>query len=229
MLKTLITIFRGGVARVAESVSDGGALIALDQQMRDAGVSLRRAKRSLALAIAQDAQEGSRLQIASEGIADLEGRTLEAIAAGDDVLALEGAEAIRALEGERDALATARSLFASEISRLKAHVAQGESRLAALDRGRRVARAAEAVRAMRRGGYEPSLPHEGTLAEAEANLRRLRERQVEAQAADEALEMLDAANGPVAAAERLAAAGFGPRVRPTAADVLARLKGRVAA
>lgn len=229
MLKTLLTILRGNVSKAVDAVSDRNSLVVLDQQMRDAGLTLQRARKALALAIAQDKQEGVRLDGVVSQVEDLEQRVVEALAAGDDALAREGAEAICQLESERDALATARSLFATEIGRLKGHVAQGESRLAALDRGRRIARASQAVRDMRRGGYEAALPHEGTLAEAEANLRRLRDRQVEAQAAEDAMEMLDAASGPIAAAERLAAQGFGPRTRTTADDVLARLKGRKAA
>ncbi|MBJ7405652.1 MAG: PspA/IM30 family protein, partial [Bradyrhizobium sp.] len=62
--------------------------------------------------------------------------------------------------------------------------------------------------------------------EAEGTLRRLRERQMEAQAADDALVELDAATGPIATAERLAEQGFGPRLKTTADDVLARLKSK---
>ena len=95
-----------------------------------------------------------------------------------------------------------------------------------LDRGRRLARASEAVRSLRRSGIEAARPYESTLPEAESTLRRLRDRQMEAQAADDALVELDAATGPIATAERLAEQGFGPRLKTTADDVLARLKSR---
>ncbi len=68
----------------------------------------------------------------------------------------------------------------------------------------------------------------GTLAEAEATLSRLREHQVEADAAEAAFDALDAATGPIAIAEKLSAEGFGPRLKPNAADVLARLRQRAA-
>ncbi len=66
--------------------------------------------------------------------------------------------------------------------------------------------------------------HEATLAEAEATLARLRERQAEAAAAQDALDGLEGERRPASVAERLAEAGFGPPVRPTAAAVLARLR-----
>jgi hypothetical protein len=49
---------------------------------------------------------------------------------------------------------------------------------------------------------------------------------MEAAAADEALIELDAASGPLATAEKLAEQGFGPRIKSTADDVLARLNAK---
>src|SRR5207245_9016002 len=111
----------------------------------------------------------------------------------------------------RERAVTARTLVAPAIARLKRHVASAEARLTELDRGRRIARASEAVRALRRGGVEAARPYESTLPEAENTLKRLRERQLEAQAADQALTEIDAANAPLATAEKLAEQGFGPR------------------
>jgi phage shock protein A len=145
---------------------------------------------------------------------------------GREDLARKAAQAIANLEADRDAAMTARTLFAAEITRLKRHVANAEARITELGRGRRIARASEAVRTLRRGGIEAARPYECTLPEAENTLRRLRERQIEAQAAAEALIELDAASGPLATAENLAEQGFGPRLRSTAADVLARLNAR---
>ena len=75
-----------------------------------------------------------------------------------------------------DSAMTARTLFATEITRLKRHVANAEARIAELDRGRRLARASEAVRSLRRSGIEAARPYESTLPEAEATLKRLRRR-----------------------------------------------------
>lgn len=191
--------------------------------MRDAAAAVERAKRMLALAIAQDMQEGRRLDATHTRIADLEIRATAALDGGREDLARQAAEAIANLEADRDAALTARTLFASEIARLKRQVASAEIRIGELDRGRRIARASEAVRALRRGGVEAARPYESTLPEAENTLKRLRDKQTEALAADEALIEIDAASGPLATAEKLAEQGFGPRLKSTADDVLARL------
>jgi phage shock protein A len=226
MFKTILTLFRGSLAVAGEELEDRSALLILDQQMRDAAAAVERSKRTLALAIAQDQQEGRRLDATNTRIADLEIRATAALDGGREDLAREAAASIANLEADRDAAMTARTLFAQEISRLKRHVSGAESRLTELDRGRRIARASEAVRNMRRGGVEATRPYESTLPEAENTLKRLRERQIEAQAADEALLELDAASGPLATAEKLAEQGFGPRLKSTADDVLARLNAK---
>jgi phage shock protein A len=226
MFKTVLTLFRGSVAAAGEELEGRNALLILDQQMRDAAAAVDRAKRTLALAIAQDQQEGRRLDATNARIADLEIRATAALDGGREDLAREAAEHIAALEADRDAAMTARALFASEITRLKRHVSNAEARITELDRGRRIARASEAVRALRRSGIEAARPYESTLPEAENTLKRLRERQVEAQAADEALVELDTASGPLATAEKLAEQGFGPRLKSTADDVLARLNAK---
>lgn len=226
MFKTVLTIFRGSVAAAGEELEDRTALLVLDQQMRDAGTAVERSKRTLAVAIAQDQMEGRRLDATNARIADLEVRATAALDGGREDLAREAAQQIANLEADRDAAMTARTLFASEITRLKRQVACAEARITDLDRGRRLARAAEAVRALRRGGIEAARPYESTLPEAENTLKRLRERQIEAQAADEALIELDAASGPLATAEKLAEQGFGPRLKSTADDVLARLNAK---
>lgn len=226
MFKTVLTLFRGSVAAAGEELEDRTALLMLDQQMRDAATAVDRAKRALALAIAQDQQEGRRLDTTRARIADLEIRATAALDGGRADLAREAAEQIASLEADRDAAMTAQALFATEITRLKRHVGGAEARIAELDRGRRVARAAEAVRALRRGGIEAARPYEATLPEAEATLNRLRMRQQEMQAADDALAEIDAASGPLITAEKLAAQGFGPRLKSTADDVLTRLNAR---
>ncbi len=228
MFKTMITLVRGRTAAIAEEVAEQNALVILDQQMRDAVGALDRAKKALAVAIAQESQEGQRLAATRARIDDLETRAVAAIEAGREDLAAEAAEAIATLEAERDSSVTARALFTAEIAQLRGHVLQQQMRFSHLERGRRIARAAEAVRVARRGRIENPPIFEGTLAEAEATLSRLRERQVEADAAEAAFDALDAATGPIAVAEKLSAEGFGPRLKPNPADVLARLRRRAA-
>src|SRR6476661_7045842 len=134
MFKTVLTLFRGSVAVAEEELEGRTALVILDQQMRDAAAAVDRSKRTLALAIAQDQQEGRRLETTNACIADLELRATAALDGGREDLAREAAQQIAGLEADRDAAMTARTLFAEEITRLKRQVSSAEARITDLDR-----------------------------------------------------------------------------------------------
>lgn len=229
MFKTVVTLLRGRAFDAEERLADRHALSILDQQMRDAALDNDRARKAMAIAIAQDKAEEQKLAAARSRIAELEGRAVEALKAGREDLAEKAADNIAVLEADAEAAAKARKIFATEIARLESHIRDQTGRLAELERGRRIARAAQAVRVARRGRLEEAPWRQSTLSEAEATLARLREQQAEARAAEAALDELDAEPRAESLNETLADAGFGPPVKPRAADVLARLKDKAAA
>ncbi|WP_046862952.1 PspA/IM30 family protein [Microvirga massiliensis] len=228
MFKFLVTLARGTVAAAEEEAIDRHALLLLDQQMRDATAAVERSRKALGLAIAQDQAEAKRLDDTLTRINDLETRAVAALKGDREDLATEAAEAIAGLEAERDAIRSARAAFGTEIASLKCAVSRATARLQDLERGRRIARAAEAVRRLRADLPRHGVADQGALAEAEKTLKRLREKQAEEAAAEAALESLDPETGADGISERLEAAGFGPRTRPTAADVLNRLRQKSA-
>lgn len=130
MLKTVLTLMRGAAAAAEEEVVDRSALLILDQQIREAASATDRAKRALALAIAQDEAEAKRLETIIARIADLETRALAALAGGREDLVAEAAEAIATLEADRDAIREARAHFLREIGQMKSTVAGASRRLA---------------------------------------------------------------------------------------------------
>ncbi|MFO1125231.1 MAG: PspA/IM30 family protein [Methylocystis sp.] len=224
MFKTVVTLMRGRAFEADERLADRHALTLLDQQMRDSAASVERAKKALALAIAQDRAEERKLAATREQMAELETRAVEALKGGREDLAAKAAENIAALEGDAQAAEKARTIFSAEIAKLERHVRGQSTRLAELERGRRIARAAESVRVMRRGRLENAPCHQATLSEAETTLARLREQQTQACAAETALDALDAEPQAESLNETLANEGFGPPVKPRAVDVLAKLK-----
>ncbi|HEY8161835.1 MAG TPA: PspA/IM30 family protein [Methylocystis sp.] len=229
MFKTVVTLLRGQAFEAEERLADRHALSLLDQQMRDSALAIDRSKKALAVAIAQDRAEEARLGATHARIAELENRAVEALKAGREDLAQKAAENIAQLEGDAQAAEKARALYLVEIRKLERHVRDQSARLTELERGRRIARAAQAVRVARRGRIEEAPCHQATLSEAEATLARLRERQTEACAAEAALDALEAEHKAEDLNETLADAGFGPPVKPRASDVLARLKEKAGA
>ncbi len=174
--------------------------------------------------MAGDSAEARRLTQVEARAADLETRAVAALAAGREDLAREAAEAITSLEAERDTLRAARATFAAEVVRMRAVLADATRRQAALERGRRVAAAPEAVRRLRR---TEGVRDRAMLREAEATLARLQRIQAEATDTDDALAAIEMPEETLA--ERLEREGFGPRTRPSSDDVLARLRSRAEA
>src|SRR5262245_32391729 len=197
MLKTIVTLVRGAAFRAEEEFVDRSALLILDQQIRDAAAGIERAKRALAVAIAQDEAEGKRLDTTLTRIADLEERAVAALNGGNEELAAEAAEAIAVMEADRDAIKEARATFGREIAGLKATVRKWSRGLTELGRGGRSASAAESVRRLKAGTGLAAPGGATALADAEATLRRLRERQFEDAAAADAYERFDAEPNPV--------------------------------
>lgn len=223
MLKLFRILARGTAARANEEFLDRHALLILDQQVRETRAALERSRRALAAAVAADQAEGRKLAEIEARAADLETRAVAALGAGREDLATEAAEAIAELEAERDAIRTARNRYTTEVARIRGVVADATRRQAELERGRRTAAAAEAVRRMR---VNPGPGELATLTEAEATLARLRDLQQEATDTEAALAEAEPGSD---IAERLEREGFGPRTKPSAETVLDRLRRRAEA
>src|SRR3954469_8541678 len=116
MLKTIVTLMRGAASRAEEEVTDRSALLILDQQIRDSAAGIERAKRALAIAIAQDEAEGKRLETTLARIAALKGPAPAGLNGSRKELASEAAEAIAVMEADRDSIREARATFAREIA-----------------------------------------------------------------------------------------------------------------
>lgn len=234
MLKTLTTLFRGASAAAGEDLTDRNALPILDQQIRDVAAGVEAGRRALAVALAQEAAEARRLADAEAGLADLEARAVGALQAGREDLAAGAAAAILMFGADRDQARDAHVRFQTEVQAMRQAYLDSTRRLAALQRGRGIARASEAVRRLRAVRQDDGPGAPATLAEAEATLARLRTRQAGDAAAAAALEAIDAAvdatmgTTVAAAAARLALEGFGPKAAPSLVDVMARLKAKAA-
>jgi len=224
MFKTLVMLSRGAAAAAEEKVADRSALLILNQQIRDAACAIKRGRRALAIAIVQDERERKRLEAAMACIHELKERAVAALAAGREDLATNASETIAEMENDCAVIATARASFANEIAHLRSTVSASTRRLAALDRGRRIARAADAVQQLRMGPHAQGIAEAAALAGAEDTLQRLRERQAHNAAVDSVRQSLDADIASTTLIRRLEAAGYGLRTQTTAADVLDRLR-----
>ena len=229
MLKTLATLLRGQAAEAEEDLIDRNAFRILDQQIRDVMADAELGKRALAVAMVQQEAEGRRAAKAEATLADLEARAVAALQGGREDLAREAAAAILAVEADRDAARSTHAGFENEVAAMQAAYRDATRRLAALQRGRSVAQAAEAVRRLRAGARHGNLAAASSLADGEATLARLRSRQCRETAVETALGTIESASAEVAAssvAARLGANGFGAVVTSSLDDVMNRLASK---
>ncbi|AYG63405.1 PspA/IM30 family protein [Rhizobium jaguaris] len=224
MFNSILTLIRGRAHDAEQAFMDRNAVPLLAQQIRDAAGAIQSARRAVAIAVAQNEQEKSRQAVIVGRIADLETRTIAALQKGSGELAREAAEAIAQFEAERDASEKAQAQFTQTIGKLKATVSASEARLQELQRGERLAHAIKETQKLdtvcdNNSGL-------ATLNDAEETLARLRAHQDRCEIAAAAMKEMDAANRPEVAIEKLANAGFGTPLGPSADGVLARLRER---
>ncbi|PBB84961.1 MULTISPECIES: PspA/IM30 family protein [unclassified Mesorhizobium] len=223
MLKQFFALVRGRSHEAAEAVVDRNALVILRQQIRDCAEAIAAARRAVAIAIAQNDQEVQQHKKLVDRIEDLEKRTVAALEQEQNELAREAAETIALLEAERTASEDAQKNFGTEIERLKRIVRASEMRLRDLQRGQRIAAAADKTQRLRETAPGSTL---SALKDAEETLSRLRARQKQIDAAAAAMAEMEQTGDPAAMSEKLAAAGCGAPLRNSADAVLERLAKR---
>ncbi len=223
MFKSLFRLMHGQLHVGAGRVDDRSAMALIDHQARVAARDLALARRELVAAIASEKSEAHRLRNLKARMATLDGRAVAAVRAGFADMAEEAATDIAALSTDCIVGTQCLKVLAAEIERQKQRVADAETRLARCDRGRRLVKAEQAVRALR----ERTTGREGVdglaLAEAEETLACLRRRQLDD------LSPPRRAAFDIGAMPRLPAAfGSGPygRRSPSAAEVLVGIKNR---
>lgn len=224
MFNLISTLLRGKAHEAEQAVADRHAVPLLAQQIREAAEAIQSAQHALAVAIAQGNKERSQHGVILSRITDLEARTVAALSKGNDGLAREAAEAIAFLEAETAASEQAQAQFSGAITKIRATVRSAESRLKALQRGERLARATDAAQKIDHAATGLSL---ATLDDAERTLERLRDRQQQTETVSAALKQMEGPSQSAGLIERLADAGCGAPLRSSADDVLARLRTRL--
>ena len=189
-------------------------MASLERSIAAAGRAHITARRALAVAIAEESREAKRRAGLVVDVDDLERRTVAALRAGREDIAVEASEAIAAIATEINASEHASQRFAAEVALARREVDAQRRRLADLDRGRRLARIGSALA----DTMHTSRSGCDSLSEAEAALARLFADNDDARAVRN--EMAPAEH----LIERMSDAGFGEASHIKASDVLARLK-----
>jgi phage shock protein A len=190
-------------------------MASLDRSIAAAQRAHTDARRSLAIALAEEARESERRAGLSTKVSDLEQRAVQALRAGRDDLALQASETIAAMTMDITASERASARFAAEVRLARREVDAQRRRLSELDRGRRLARVGTALN----GTTSASSEGLDSFTEAETALAKVVAENQNARVLRD--EMTPPAERLI---ERMSDAGFGKTEQIRAADVMVRLR-----
>lgn len=223
MFNTLKTLVVGANARADEKLREEFSIELIDQKIREATQSLKAAKLSLAGLIQQQRVEKRQLDGLNARVADLMARAKEALAGGRDDLAQSAAQAVADLENECAVRHQTVDRLDARIFQLRQTVETANRRILDLKQGALAARSVRREQAMQKR-LNHHVGGDGPIREAEeliASVVNAKDPFEQGQILDEIDRGLDHSQ----IALRMEEAGFGPKTRSTASDVLARLKG----
>ncbi|UWQ27196.1 PspA/IM30 family protein [Leisingera sp. M523] len=222
MFATLKTLITGANARAEGQLRETYSIELITQKIREAEGNLKAAKLTLASLIQRQRAEQRQIETLQTRVGDLMARAGEALEGGREDLAQTAAQAVAEMENELTVRRQTLDRLEARILQLRQSVETASRRITDLKQGAIAARATrreqDIQRRLRRhtGGDSPA-------EEAEALISQVLQRDDPFEQG-EILREIDGELAGSTIADDLADAGFGPRSRSTAADVLNRLK-----
>jgi phage shock protein A len=222
MFDLLSTLIKGANAKAVETATDAFAIDLINQKIREADAGVSSAKQALASLILRQRAEQKALEVLQSRKAGLEQRVRQALAGGNDSLALEGANAIAEMDNEAVVRAETVARLDDKVIRLRGSVEKATRRVVDLRQGAITARAIDLERKSQTRIHR-AINGNSAMQEAEALIRRVAD-QDDPLAHSEIVDEIDNSLSHKTTEDRLAAAGFGPATKVRAEDVLARLR-----
>lgn len=134
LITKIFDAIRGGAREVGEAIVDKNSVRIFEQEIKDAETALDKAKRDLTDVMAKEMQANRKIEALSADVAKHEGYVQQALAKGDEALALEVAQKIAEIQSELDIQKKAQESFAAHVTRLKNLIKQTSKALADMQR-----------------------------------------------------------------------------------------------
>jgi len=225
VIKKMMTLLRGSVREIGESVVDANATRIYEQEILDAKQSIVTAKDDLAGVMAKEMQSARALERVQSEIARYEGLAMEALDKAQEGLAEEVAGKIAALEVELQVQSQAHAAYAVQVSKLKDLIKSAETRIREHEREIGVAKTTESVYRATRSISENIGQGGNKLVSARESLERIKARHEDLADRMAASEQLENEFGHGALEKKLATAGIGDESRRQSA-VMDRIRAK---
>lgn len=228
VMKKLMTLLRGSVREIGETVVDTNATRIYEQEILDAKSSIAQAKDDLTGVMAKEMQSARQIERLQAEIERYEGLAVEALDKSQEALAEEVAGKVGGLEQELQEHIRAHAAYAVQVTRLKDLIKQAEGRIREHEREIGVAKTTESVYRATRSISENIGQGGSKLMSARESLDRIKQRHEDLSDRMTAAEQLNNEFGQHALEKKLAAVGVGEGAKRQR-DVMARIRARQAA
>ncbi|MCC2639303.1 MAG: phage shock protein [Moraxellaceae bacterium] len=228
VLTKLVTLLRGSVRELGDSVIDANGTRIYEQEIIDARNSIAQARQDLTLVMAKEMQTARDIERLKAEVARFEGLALDALGKDKEGLAEEVAMRVAELEVELEAQVRSHADYALKVAKLKELIKTGENRVREHERELAMAKTTESVyRAT--ASISQSIGAGGSrLVTAKESLDRIKQRHQDLSDRMMAAEQLDNETGAKALENKLAAAGIGENA-DRQGKVMERIRARQAA
>ncbi len=223
ILEKIVTAIRGGMREVGEGIVDANGTRIFEQEIKDAEAKLNQAKRDLTDVLAKEMQAGREVERLGQEVAKHEAYAMQALAKGDEALALEVSTKIADLSSELEVQKQAKVRFAEHGKRLKEMIKKTGNALAEMNRQLIMVKTTESVQKATAAITDNYASSNSRLISAKESLDRIQKRQQDTEDRLKAGETLQAELSGQNLEEKLRAAGIGD-THNAASDILARLK-----
>jgi phage shock protein A len=177
IFKKIMTAIRGGASEAGEAIIDANATRIFEQEIRDAGNHLTKAKRDLTGVMAEQMAAKREIDRLTREITEHEGYVAQALEKGDETLALAVAEKIANLESTLADQQQAHDSFSGSADRLKDLVKKSERQVAEHKRQLSMVKTTESVQKATSAITDNFSSSNSKLLSAKDSLERIKAKQ----------------------------------------------------
>ena len=225
ILKKIMTAIRGGTRELGESIVDSQGTRIFEQEIEDAKESLKNAKGDLTQVMAKEMQATRKVESMQKEIEKHEGFVSDALAKGEEKLALEIAGKVAEIEQEKALQVEAQLSYAKHIDKLKSMMEKAERQLKDYERQLTMVKTTENVQKATATITDNFGSTDSTLLSAKESLERIREKQQDFDDRNLAAEKLDNETNGKDLSDKMKDVGIG-EIESGAQAVLDRLKAK---
>ena len=223
ILQKLMTLFRGSVREIGESVVDANGTRIFEQEIKDAEVQLKEATGSLTLVMAKAKQAERELDALKAEQQKHEGYARSALEKGEEALALEVAEKLAVIESDIAQQTQSLTSYQEHTERLKTMILESEKQLKDYQRQLAMVKTTEQVQKTTAAISNNFVAADSRMVTAKETLERIKNQQQEYDDRLAAGKQLDAEMSGSNLQNKLQAAGISGD-KQKAEDILARLR-----